>query len=231
MKRSFKTKYHVLIIILFVIVTFQSVILLFASEHATSLKQLTGDIQSIVIVFLFIIFIYLLVIFNYIPFRLNKLVKEFQSIVDEISDGNYSLQIDPSLYDGDGSVQNLVMAMTRMVNIIVRFDQLKAEKIFEHNQRITQLINLLPQMVIILSANGEVIYLNDSFRKSFPAIQDNMNLSEMIIKDEFHQKVFNLIIDALRNGSNVYEELVKDRANSAEFRINGSLVRNRKGNS
>jgi hypothetical protein len=36
------------------------------------------------------------------------------------------------------------MALQKMLNILMRFDMVKADKIYEHHQRITQMINILP---------------------------------------------------------------------------------------
>ncbi len=231
MKQSFKSKYHILILVLFGLIVLQSILLLYAIDQAKSLKQLSGDMQSIIILFIFIIFIYVIVIYNYIPFRLNRALKEIQNIIDEISDGNYSLDIDPTIYDGDSVIQNLVYAIKKMLNIIVRFDQLKAEKIFEHNQRIQQLINLLPQMVLILSSSTEVIYLNDSFRKRYINITENVNINELIIKDEFNNSVFACIVNSIREGNNIYDKIVKHSSSNDSMLINGTMIRNRKGNS
>lgn len=229
MKRSFNSKYHILIMILFGMIVLQSVLMLYAIDDAKSLKQLSGDMQSIIIIFFFIIFIYMIVIYNYIPYRLNRALREIQGVIDEISDGNYSMEIDPTIYDNDSIIQNLVLALKKMLNIIVRFDLLKADKIFEHNQRIQQLMNLLPQKIIILSANGEAIYINDAFRKTFDSITENVNINELIFKDEYKSKLFSLIIDALRNGNNVYNAVVTSQETSESVSINASIVRNRKG--
>ncbi len=231
MKRSFRSKYHLLLLVLFVTIILQSVLMLITIDNAKSLNQLTNDMHSIIIIFMFIIFVYVIVIYNYIPFRVSKAIKEIQVIIDDISDGNYTLDIDQSLYDADGSIQNLVHALKKMLNIIVRFDQLKADKIFEHNQRIHQLINLLPEMILILSANAETIYINESFRKMYGGILENMSISELILKDEFDNSVFHVILESIRNGNNVYNHTVKNPKKKAEIVINGSIVRNRKGNS
>ncbi|HOG26579.1 MAG TPA: hypothetical protein PLI24_00540 [Candidatus Cloacimonas sp.] len=229
MKRSLKAKYHTMIAILFGIIVLQTVILFFAVAQATDLTTLASDIHSIVIIFVFIIFVYIVVLYNYIPYRLHKAIHSVQQLVEEISSGNYQIDIDSSIYDQDKDFQDLIFALEKMLGIITRFDQAKADKVFEHHQRIQFLINLLPQSILIASSNGDVVYCNEPLRKRFPMISETVNLNELIWKDDYHARVFSVIIDALRYGNNLYNVIVEDVVYLHRARINGSIIRNRKG--
>jgi signal transduction histidine kinase len=229
MKNSLKSKYHIMIAILFGLITLQTAFLLVAVGNAKDLYSLAVDIHSIVIVFVFLIFVYIVVLYNYIPYRLHRAIKEVGSLVESISNGNYQLDIDSSTYDQDKDFQDLIFALDRMLGIIMRFDQVKADKIFEHHQRIQLLINLLPQAVLISSANGDVVYCNENMRKRFPMITEMVNLNELIIKNDYHTRILSVMIDALRYGNNIYDVVVEDLIYLGKARINGSIVRNRKG--
>jgi len=161
MKRSLKSKYHLLIAILFGMIALQTTILLFAVSQAKDLLSLASDIHSIVIIFVFGIFVYIVILYNYIPFKLHKAIADVQSLVERITGGNYQIDIDSSVYDQDKDFQSLIYALDKMLGIITRFDQAKAEKIYEHHQRIQMLINLLPQSILIIGANGDVVYCNE----------------------------------------------------------------------
>jgi len=229
MKNSLKSKYHILIAILFGLITLQTIFLLVAVGNAKDLYSLAGDIHSIVIVFVFLIFVYIMVLYNYIPFRLHRAIKEVGSLVESISNGNYQLDIDSTTYDQDKDFQDLIFALDRMLGIIMRFDQVKADKIFEHHQRLQLLINLIPQAVLISGANGDVVYCNEHMRKRFPMISEMVNLNELIIKTDYHTRILSVMIDALRYGNNIYDVVVEDLIYLGKARINGSIVRNRKG--
>jgi len=176
MKRSFKARYHILIAILFGIIVLQTLALLFSVARAQDLTTLANDIHSIVIIFVFIIFVYIVILYNYIPFRLHKAIREVEQLIEEISNGNYQIDIDSSIYDQDKDFQELIYALDKMLGIIIRFDQAKADKIFEHHQRLQLLINLLPQSILITGANGDVVYCNEPLRKRFPMISETVNL-------------------------------------------------------
>ncbi len=229
MKRSLKTRYHTLISILLGIILIQALLLLVSIAQAKDLQTLVSDIQSIVIIFVFITFVYIIVIYNYVPFRLRKSYRDLRNLIDEISHGNYNIDIDSSLYDQDSDVQELILALQKMLKILLGFDQAKTDKIFEHHQRLQQLINILPQGVIIASVNGDIVYCNDSIRKRYASISDMVNLNELIFKNEFDQKVFDKLTEALRYGNNLYNEKLSDAGFHRHALINGSIVRNRKG--
>jgi hypothetical protein len=56
-----------------------------------------------------------------------------------------------------------------------------------------------------------------------------MNLNELIFKNEFDQKLFNSLGEALRFGNNLYDIRLSDDNFKQNVLINGSIVRNRKG--
>jgi len=182
-----------------------------------------------VIIFVFIIFVYIVILYNYIPYRLHKAILEVEKLIEEISTGNYQIDIDSSIYDQDKDFQELIYALDKMLGIIARFDQAKADKIFEHHQRLQLLINLLPQSVLITGANGDVVYCNEPLRKRFPMISETVNLNELIWKNDYHNRIFSVILDSLRYGNNIYDVIVEDVVYLDKVRINGSIVRNRKG--
>jgi len=230
MKRSIKAKYHFLLAVLFGIIALQIVFLLYAVGHAKNLMTLANDINSIVILFGFGIFVYMMVLYNYIPFRLHHSIKEVRSLVEEISNGNYAqLDIDSANYDQDKDIQDLIRSLEKMLGIIIRFDMAKADKIFEHHQRIQQMINLLPEAIVITNINGDVVYCNDVFRKHFPTISEMMNLNDVIWKSDYHARIAAVVVNSLRDGNNVYEVQVDDLIYLGKVLINGSIVRNQKG--
>jgi len=230
MKKSFHAKYHSLLIVLFAIIVLQAVLLLAALGSATNLQRLVSDMQSIIIIFLFVIFVYMIVIYNYIPFRLSRALKEIKDVIDDITDGKYTMELNESIYDNDPSIQSLVVGLRKMLNVILRFDNLKAEKIYEHNQRIISLISLVEDPIIILSGNAEVVYINDMFRTRFSSIVEGTVLTELLIKDDLQSSVVKAILSSIRNGTNLKETRIASPDNQAGVSLLGSVIRNRKGN-
>ncbi|MCB5259207.1 MAG: hypothetical protein PHN71_06190 [Candidatus Cloacimonetes bacterium] len=229
MKRSIKQRYRLMIGILFTLIVLQFIAVLFAIAQADDLYALASDVQSIMIVFMFGIFIYVVVIFNYLPYRLNRAILRVEDLIDEISNGNYQIDFDSSIFEHDQDFKQLIYALQKMLDIIIRFDAAKADKIYEHHQRINQLINLLPQVVMIVNITGDMIYVNDTFRERYPNISDVGNINEVILKDDFSMKIFNVIIESLRYGNNIYNDKVELEGEAQSALIKGSIIRNRKG--
>jgi signal transduction histidine kinase len=97
MKQSFKSRFHLLVIILFAIIAVEALLLLFSISSAQQISDLATDMQSIIIIFVFAIFVYLIVLYNYIPYRVHKALREVRAKIDEISNGNYYIDFDFAL--------------------------------------------------------------------------------------------------------------------------------------
>jgi signal transduction histidine kinase len=207
----------------------ESLLLLVVAGSAKDLPSLVGDLNTIIIVFVFVVFVIAVVVYNFIPVRIKKSLGEVNKLINEISHGNYQVNIDPKAYEGDKDIQDLLHNLQKMLNVLQRFDQSKADKIFEHHQRLQLLINLLPQETIITLANGEIKYCNDAMRRRYPAITEEVNINEVLFKSDFDQKIFNKISNALRYGNILVNEKIPDIGYQRQAVINGSIVRNRKG--
>ncbi|MDD3534789.1 MAG: hypothetical protein PHC50_01395 [Candidatus Cloacimonetes bacterium] len=230
MKHSLKKRYHAMLAILFLIIILQFVAVLYSISGARDIMRMASDIQSILLIFLFALFIYLVIIYNYLPFKLKRSIDRVRELVEEISEGNYHLDIESSLLGQDEDFTELIYALQKMLDILRRFDSAKSEKIYEHHQRIGQLIDLLPMDVIIAGISGDLVYLNDKFRLRYPAIDDGMNLNELFFKDKYNTQIFDTLQDALRLGNNIYDEVLVDEEGKQQVLIKGSIVRNTKGN-
>lgn len=229
MKRSLNQRYHILLGILFILIILQLIAVLLTITNSTKHIELANDIQSVMLAFTLLIFIYILVLYNYLPYRLKQSISQIEALVAEISKGNYRIDAESMLFEQEQDFEGLIKALKKMLDIIDRFDEAKAEKVYEHHQRLSQLINLIPQMVLIANISGELVYINDSFRHRYPEIGDNENLNELIIKDKDEAMVFEQICTALKYGDNIYkqETLIQKQAKIAS--LDGAIIRNRKG--
>jgi signal transduction histidine kinase len=233
MKRSLKTRYHTAVVILLGLVLLQTILLLVIIAGARDLPSLVNDLQTTVIVFVLIIFIFAIVFYNLIPIMVRKSYQGVTKLVNEIAHGDYEVDIDTVIIQDqvDTEVRGLLEGLKTMLRSIHGFDQAKETKIYEHDQRIKQLINLLPQGVLIALSNGDVSYYNDSLRRRYPELVDCRNIREMNLKSEFDQQVYQKIMDSLRFGDNLYDHKIPDLDYQRQALLNGSVVRNIRGES
>lgn len=226
MKKSLKSKYQFLLIIFFVIIVIQSTLILVVSYSHTSYIQLRNNIQMLVIFFLLVMFIYFIVMFYYIPLKYEQALKEIYQLIGEISEGKYDIDLEYKTHNQSAEITSLINALHRMMSIIIRFDSLKTEKIYEHHQRIQQLINMLPQGCLIITIIGEIVYLNDFIKKNFKELTENLNILETLLPEFLEDTFKPVIVESLKSGININEKFLE--IDKIRFKINSSIVRNRK---
>lgn len=229
MKPSFTTRIRLLLGLLFMLIVIQFIAILASINVAENIYVLAKDIQSIMLAFSFLIFLYIAFLVNYLPYKLKQSEKRLEALIGEISKGNYEIDIDGYTKEEDTNFHALLSAISKMLKGIYRFDDAKTAKIYEHHQRILLLINLLSQECLILNIEGEIIYMNDSFRRQHPEISDDVIIGETIIRDKGEAAVFDTISEALRDGNNIYDFKANKNNNLTRLCLNGSIVRDRDG--
>lgn len=229
MKRSLKSRYQILMIIFFGIFVLESALILLAVINPVSLYQLRENIHSIVILFIFVLFVYFLVLFYYIPYKYEQGLKQIYQIMDEISEGKYQIDLELKTLHQYSEIADLITAMQKMMSIVIRFDSLKAEKIFEHHQRIQQLTNMLPEGCLIISLIGEILYVNEALKQEFPELTENLNIIETLLPTYIESELKPLILTSLRSGENIKQQPFSIGGEDKSYSLSSSIVRNRKG--
>jgi signal transduction histidine kinase len=231
MKKSLKSKYQVLLLIFFAIFILESALILLTVFNPIGLNQLKADIQSIVILFMLFQFIYFVVLFYYVPYQYEHSLKEIYQVIHEISEGKYQIDIDLKTHHQSEEIRNLMLALRRMMSIIIKFDNLKTDKIYEHHQRIQMLINMIPQGCLIITITGEIVYCNSYIKEQFPALYENLNILETLLPEYIEVELKPLMIESIKTGNNLHDRTIKIDALKTTYVLNNSIIRNRKGQS
>lgn len=219
--------------ILLGLVLLETIIMLVIISRGKELEAVANDLQTTLIVSVLVIFIYAVVIYNLIPELLKRSLGRTGKIISEIAHGNYEVDIDGEINANakDRELSGLLDGLKSMLRSIHGFDQAKENKIYEHDQRIKQLINLLPQGALIALNNGDISYCNDALRRRYNVLNDVKNVRDLKLKSEFDQKVFRKIYESLRFGDNLYDVKIPAQDYQQEALLNGSIVRNSRGES
>ncbi len=231
MKKSIKSRYQVLILIFFAVFILESVLILLSANAPIRLQQLKTDLQSIVILFLMFQFVYFVVLFYYVPYQYDNALKEIYKMMSEISEGKYQIDLDLKTHQQGEEIQNLMTALDKMMKIIIRFDNLKTDKIYEHHQRLQMLISMLPEGCLIITIIGEIVYCNDFIKENFPALSENLNILETLLPEYMEDDLKPIIIDSIKTGNNIHDKILSINSLKTAFKLNSSIIRNRKGNS
>jgi signal transduction histidine kinase len=229
MKKSLKSKYQILLLIFFSIFILESALILIAFNAPMSIDQLKGSIQSIIILFMLVQFIFFVTIYYYIPYQYDHALKEIFKLIHEISEGKYQVDLDLKTQNQSLEITNLMTALQRMMNIIIRFDSLKADKVYEHHQRIQTLINMIPQGCMIVSVIGEIVYINEFVKNNFPVLSENLNLLETLLPDYIEDELKPILIDCIKSGNNLHNKRLNIQVSDIAYNLSSGMVRNRKG--
>ena len=229
MKRSIKSRYQLMLLIFFAIFILESALILVTLVRPDSIVQLRNNIHSIVILFILILFVYFIVLFYYIPYQFEKGLKEIYDILEDISEGKYDIDLELRTYHQKEEISSLINALQKMMHIIIRFDGLKGDKIFEQHQRLQFLLDLLPEGCLIISNIGEIIYNNDFIRNHFPELAENLNIIEVLLPPYIEDELKPMLLDSLKNGDSLHENRFKAGQDGNSYTLNSRIVRNRKG--
>ncbi len=229
MKRSIKSRYQMLLIIFFTIFVVESVLVLFTVIRPIGLPQLKSDLQSVLIIFFFIQFIFFIVLLYYIPYLYDRSLREIDMLIQEISEGKYEVDLELKTHNQSAEVVSLMTALQRMMNIIIRFDTLKGDKIYEHHQRLMTLVHLIPQGCLVVTVVGEIVYMNDFIKDNFPELAENLNIMETLLPEYLEDNLKPIILHCMQNGESLKGRSFKLPESGLSYRLDCGIVRNRKG--
>jgi len=231
MKKSIKSKYQILLLIFFAVFILEATLILMTAYSPIGHERLKTDIQSIVILFMLFQFVYFVVLYYYVPYQYDHALKEIYQMMREISEGKYQIDLDLKTHQQGEEIQNLMVGLHKMMNIIIRFDNLKTEKIYEHHQRIQMLISMIPQGCLIITITGEIVYCNDFVKDNFPVLYENLNILETLLPEYMEDELKPMMIESIKTGNNIHEKMVSIASIKATYVISNSIVRNRRGQS
>lgn len=231
MKKSIVGRFHLFMAVLMALILIQSAVLFAITLRGKDLDSLVNDLQTALIVSVLLVFIYSVVVYMLIPLMLKKSLRRTQKLISEIAHGNYDVDLDSAIQEQakDNEIRGLFEELKQMLRGIHGFDQAKENKIYEHDQRIKQLINLLPQGVVIALNNGDMSYCNDALRRRYPALVECLNIRDLKLKDDFDQRVFEKIMESLNHGDNLYDQRIPSTDYQKLTVLNGAIVRNAGG--
>jgi hypothetical protein len=228
-KDSFTARLRVFLALFMLLAIINAAIVISTSQSSNDIVQIKTDIQNIEYIFLFLIFLLAVILFFYIPLMLHRKLIEIHRLLREITEGNYYPEIDMKRFDQDREFLSFVTAIQRMLQVVVKFDQLKAEKITEHNNRIMGLLSLTCSGFIIVAESGDVIYTNDLIKDNFPEFQKNTNFYDDIFSPDIEKLIKPCIIGILRSGSKGEDFKEKFESVKSEITVKSHMVRNEAG--
>lgn len=190
-----------------------------------------NDIESTIYIILLVQFVVtLILIFNLTNF-LKQALSNIHKILEDISKGNYNIDIDISTYKErlDQEFVDIIISIKNALIIFRRFDELKKEKIVEQKNRLKTLLNIAENGFIITSMNGDIMYINQPVKDVFSSLNEETNLYDDSFVPEIEKSIKKYVISTLENKSHIDTQKYFIATLKRHITIKGSIVRNRNG--
>ncbi|HNX01343.1 MAG TPA: hypothetical protein PLE74_07690 [Candidatus Cloacimonadota bacterium] len=228
-KDSFIARLRVFLALFMLFVIVNAALVISETQSTNDIYQIKSDIQNIEYISVFVFFLLAVVLFFYFPLMLHRKLSEIHRLLREITEGNYYPEIDMKKFDQDKEFLDFVKAIQKMLQVVVKFDQLKAEKITEHHNRILGLLNLSCTGFMIVSESGDVIFTNDLIKDNFPEFQRSMNFYDDIFSPAIEGNIKPYIIQILRSGSKGKDMKIELESMNHPVTVKSYVVRDEAG--
>jgi hypothetical protein len=71
--------------------------------------------------------------------------------------------------------------------------------------------------------------MNDFVKVNFPDLSDNLNIIETYLPEYIESDLKPIMIDSIKSGNNLHDKMIKINSKNQVYKLNSSIVRNRKG--
>ncbi len=228
---------RILIMVFLSLFILQSVFLLITLvDNSTKIdSQEFEDFKNIVInlqlVFMFLFFFVSVIYFFFIPVFLRRSLRDTDHIINEISRGNYKIDINEYDYKkrNDPEIVKIIMSMQKMINVILSFDQAKKEKIIEHYSRLNSIMRILDSGIVILKLDGEISFVSDVASEHFPGLEQDINLISNGFSPEIENNIKKYAMIVLKSRSQQADQQFFFPSQKRHLNLKSSIVRNESG--
>jgi signal transduction histidine kinase len=231
MKKSFTAKIRFIIILLFLISLIQGFIILQIVDYAENMERAKMDIINTIFITFFLQFVLVIILFFYIPVFLRKAFSDIHQILKDITLGVYSIDIDEANLktNTDREFYEVIESIQSALESVLKFDNLKKDKIIEHHNRILALLKLTADGFIILDINGNIIYLNDPVSEHYPSLSEKANIIDSNFPPEIEKHIKDYCLSILNSKSKKPTKKFYSASLKWHVTMNSAIVRGLSG--
>jgi len=216
---------------MFIVAIIQAGMILHLINNSINISQIKLDVQNTIFIGLFIQFILTLSIIIYVPIFLHKAFTEIHNIIKDITQGIYTIDIDPDSYKIkiDKEFYVIITLLKDMLKSILTFDKLKKEKIVEHHNRIVSILNLTDDGFIIVDNKGNFVYMNEKVTDTFPALNDKTNIIESNFPPEIENNIKKYTLNILKSHTKQESQQFFVPSLKRHIVLNSAIIRDSNG--
>jgi len=191
-----------------------------------------SEIRAILLTVLLLQAFIVIILVSFLPSYLQKMCLVIKTITDDISRGNYNQNIDLIEYGKafDKELVEVVESLQKMLNVILKFDSLKKEKIQEQRGRIVALLNLTENGFMILNKKGDIVYTNDLLMQHFPTMREDKNIVETNFGLDIDNNIKSYVTNIIKTKSKSRPKQFYMASMRRHITLRSELVRDADGN-
>ncbi len=224
-KRSFTTILRVFLLIVFLLLTIQSVLMIRTIDAGIKWEQKAIDLQNIIYIFVFIQFTLLLIVFFYVPYRIKTTLLSLERVIKNISEWAPTLDLIETQIASEKEMTQIVEVIDKMYNNIQKFDQQKKLKIYEQHSRILNILKLTEKEIIVLTMQGVIAYCSESLTDRYPSIHSDVNILETSFSPEIEKTIVAYYKEVVNSGHSIDEKVEYIEKLQKKISIQNQIVR------
>ncbi|MDD3049797.1 MAG: hypothetical protein PHR06_01475 [Candidatus Cloacimonetes bacterium] len=184
---------------------------------------------------IYVIIIIQLITTLFLVFRLPNLLKNalssIRNILKDISKGNYDMEIDMNSYEDrlDPEFLELISHIRTTLISIKRFDISKKEKIVENRNRISGMMSITDEGIMVFDIKGELKFSSDAMFETFPTLNIDQSIFDTNFVAEIENSIKKYIVQTLKNRSKSEETKYFISSLKRHITIRSHIVRDSKG--
>ncbi len=193
--------------------------------------EVRSEVLTVMAVFFLVQFSITVLLIAQLPYYLRKYLRTINEIMSEVSSGNYNVDIDLEEYGKlrDKEMVEIVSSFNKMMDIILRFDNLKKQKIQEQRARLIALLNLTENGFIILNKKGDVVYVNYLTALYFPTIQESINMIDTHFRFDIDKNIQSYITKAIKEKNKLMPKNFYMQTLGRHINLKSEIVRDSNG--
>jgi len=232
MKISIKKRISIFLITILVLAFIQYILITLSLTQSRDLQLTYNEVRNIMLVILILQASIVIFLISYLPTYLKKMLSAIDNIISEVSRGNYNQDIDIDNYrkSYDKELADVVETLQKMLNIILKFDSLKKEKIQEQRGRIVALLNLTENGFMIVNKKGDIVYVNDFIKEHFPNMNEDINLLETNFGLEIDNNIKKYVSTIIKTQAKNRQQRFYMASMKRHIVLRSELVRDANGN-
>ncbi|MCF7913104.1 MAG: hypothetical protein K9M99_11285 [Candidatus Cloacimonetes bacterium] len=233
MKNKIVSWYRFLLIILSAIMLVTVIVILnsLRTDEPHLIELFHANIRNTIYIGSFLFFVIVATVYFYLPVHLKRALSHISTVVDDfkksIYDTDYGLEDKEKILD-----KEVFAVLNQLIDTrkeIKKNSMGRKAKVYEHYSRITVLMRLVTEGVLIADIKGNIIFINDTLMETFQQLKPETNILTTSYPLEIENNIKKIVMESLKQKKRMepYQCFIPNL--KRHINIDSALVRNEDG--